>query len=76
MRARKLRLDVIAGSLLWLAASASPLDAEPWPQRAIRMIVPVGAGSSTDVAARITPTGLPNAGSSRWPWKIGRAPTA
>jgi tripartite-type tricarboxylate transporter receptor subunit TctC len=53
MRARKLRLDVIAGSLVWLAASASPLDAEPWPQRAIRMIVPVGAGSSTDVAARI-----------------------
>jgi len=53
MRARKLCLDVIAGSLLGLAASASPLHAEPWPQRAIRLIVPVGAGSSTDVAARI-----------------------
>lgn len=53
MRARKLRLDVIAGSLVWFAASASPLHAEPWPQRAIRLIVPVGAGSSTDVTARI-----------------------
>jgi tripartite-type tricarboxylate transporter receptor subunit TctC len=53
MRARKLCLDVIAGSLLGLAASALPLHAELWPQRPIRMIVPVGAGSSTDVAARI-----------------------
>jgi tripartite-type tricarboxylate transporter receptor subunit TctC len=53
MRARKLCLDLIAGSLLGLAASASPLNAEPWPQRAVRLIVPVGAGSSTDVTARI-----------------------
>ena len=53
MIARKLCLDVIVASLLGLAASASPLNAEPWPQRAVRMIVPVGVGSSTDVAARI-----------------------
>src|SRR5436305_9837999 len=36
-----------------LIVSASPLHAEQWPRRGVRLIVPVGAGSSPDVAARI-----------------------
>jgi len=36
-----------------LAASTPLLAAEPWPQRPVRLIVPVGAGSGTDIAARL-----------------------
>src|SRR4051794_2345331 len=31
----------------------TPLQAESWPQRAVRLIVPTGAGSSVDVGARL-----------------------
>jgi tripartite-type tricarboxylate transporter receptor subunit TctC len=54
MKARKHWLKVIAASVLAaLTAPVSPLHAEPWPQRGVRLVVPIGAGSSTDVAARI-----------------------
>jgi tripartite-type tricarboxylate transporter receptor subunit TctC len=33
--------------------STVPLMAEPWPQRTVRIIVPNGPGSGTDVAARL-----------------------
>lgn len=33
--------------------NAGPSDAQPWPQRTVRMVVPVPAGSSPDVAARV-----------------------
>jgi tripartite-type tricarboxylate transporter receptor subunit TctC len=32
---------------------STPLRAESWPQRAVRLIVPTGAGSSVDVGARL-----------------------
>jgi tripartite-type tricarboxylate transporter receptor subunit TctC len=35
-----------------LALSASASVAQPWPQRSVRIIVPIGPGSSPDVAAR------------------------
>src|SRR6267154_1433563 len=35
------------------ATSAPILAAEPWPQRPVRVIVPIGAGSGSDVAARL-----------------------
>jgi tripartite-type tricarboxylate transporter receptor subunit TctC len=40
--------------LLLLAASTSVLQAraEPWPAKPLRMIVPVGAGSTTDIVPR------------------------
>jgi tripartite-type tricarboxylate transporter receptor subunit TctC len=41
---------VITASLVF---STSPSWAQPWPQHAVRMIVPVGPGSSPDVAARV-----------------------
>jgi hypothetical protein len=36
-----------------LTVSAPSLHAESWPQRAVRIIVPVSAGVGTDVAARL-----------------------
>lgn len=36
-----------------LAAWAAPSHAQTWPQRTVRIIVPVPAGSSPDVAARL-----------------------
>ena len=33
--------------------SATPVLAQSWPQRPVRLIVPLGAGSGTDVAARL-----------------------
>jgi tripartite-type tricarboxylate transporter receptor subunit TctC len=35
-----------------LTASATPLKTDGWPQRTVRVIVPLPPGSSTDVAAR------------------------
>src|SRR5271170_6050368 len=32
---------------------AAPSEAESWPERTVRVIVPVGAGTGTDVVARL-----------------------
>lgn len=42
-----------AGFLISLVAAGSAVAAEPWPQRAVRLIVPFGSGSAPDVAARL-----------------------
>jgi tripartite-type tricarboxylate transporter receptor subunit TctC len=36
-----------------LVSCAAPSVAQPWPQRSVRIIVPIGPGSSPDVAARV-----------------------
>lgn len=36
-----------------LVFSTAASDAQPWPQRPVRMVVPVAPGSSPDVAARV-----------------------
>jgi tripartite-type tricarboxylate transporter receptor subunit TctC len=42
------------GALLILAAvTAQPAAAQGWPQRPVKLIIPFGAGSSTDVAGRL-----------------------
>jgi tripartite-type tricarboxylate transporter receptor subunit TctC len=43
----------VAGLAIGLLATAVPNAAEPWPQRTVRLIVPVGSGSAPDVAARL-----------------------
>src|SRR5690242_14697680 len=54
MDKRKHCRSAVAAVILTLgAAYISPLQAQSWPQRAVRLIVPVGAGSSTDITARI-----------------------
>lgn len=53
MHMLRLRTGVLATSLVIdLIAPATALAAEPWPQRPVRLIVPIGAGSGSDVAAR------------------------
>jgi tripartite-type tricarboxylate transporter receptor subunit TctC len=50
------------GAVAFFALSATPLLAGTWPQRTVRVIVPIGAGSGTDVAARLFADGL----AERW----------
>jgi tripartite-type tricarboxylate transporter receptor subunit TctC len=50
---------VLLGALGSWAASS---NAEPWPQRTVRVILPLPAGSGTDAAARLFAQGL----STRW----------
>jgi len=45
-----------------LALWSSPAIAEPWPQRTVRVILPLPAGGATDAAARLFAQGL----SARW----------
>jgi tripartite-type tricarboxylate transporter receptor subunit TctC len=43
---------LIRGLIFALVATATPLAAEPWPQRPVRLIVPIAAGTGSDIAAR------------------------
>src|SRR5262245_34002319 len=48
------RLCALAfGLATGLFPAPSAAQAEPWPQRVVRLIVPTGAGSSIDVGARL-----------------------
>jgi tripartite-type tricarboxylate transporter receptor subunit TctC len=40
-------------SILALAALSTQADAQSWPTRSIRAVVPYSAGSGTDVTARV-----------------------
>jgi tripartite-type tricarboxylate transporter receptor subunit TctC len=56
-----------AAAWVWLALTAAPSvaqaqQAEAWPQRPVRLLVPFGAGSATDVTARLFADRL----SQRW----------
>lgn len=50
---------VLAGVLLWNAAF-TPACAQTYPNRALRLIVPFGAGTATDLVARHVGIGLAN----------------
>jgi len=43
---------LIRGLMFALVATATPLAAEPWPQRPVRLIVPIAAGTGSDISAR------------------------
>ena len=45
-------LAVVATGMLAIL-SAAPANAQAWPQRGVKLILPFGAGSATDVAARL-----------------------
>jgi len=57
MRRRFIGALVVAGGLVGSLACAGPAAAqaatEAWPQRAVKFILPFGAGSATDAAARL-----------------------
>src|SRR4029079_17934620 len=42
-----------AAGLLGVLALSQQTHADAWPQRPVRMIVPLGAGSATDLTARL-----------------------
>ena len=46
------------GVLCTLAWWSTPAKAEPWPERTVRVILPLPAGSGTDTAARLFAQGL------------------
>src|ERR1700704_6806202 len=52
---------LIAGVFGWLSLSA-PLLAQNWPQRTVRVIVPLPPGTAIDVSARLIAENL----SARW----------
>jgi tripartite-type tricarboxylate transporter receptor subunit TctC len=56
--ARALAAMLLGALALW----ATPLNAEPWPQRMVRFIVPLPPGTSTDLVARLFAEKL----SERW----------
>ena len=58
-----------------LAAAAAPQIAEPWPQRTVRIVVPISVGTGVDIAARLFWHDWPSGGSSLWSSKIGRGRT-
>lgn len=53
----RLRLSLAALTLL-IGVSAAPAGAEEYPVRPIRLIVPFGAGTSTDISSRVFGQGL------------------
>lgn len=52
---RKLRSLVAIAAVIGAlgAVFAAPAEAQQWPQRNVRLILPFGAGSATDIAARL-----------------------
>ena len=44
---------LVLGLLAALALWPSPLAAQSWPQRTVRFLVPLGAGSGADIGARL-----------------------
>jgi tripartite-type tricarboxylate transporter receptor subunit TctC len=49
-------------TLLFLAAAVAPSHAQSWPQKLVKLILPLGPGSATDVTARLFAERL----SERW----------
>jgi tripartite-type tricarboxylate transporter receptor subunit TctC len=63
MRAMQSSLCALAVTLAGaIVAGAAPLRADPWPQRTVRVIVPLPPGTATDLAARLFADKL----SARW----------
>jgi tripartite-type tricarboxylate transporter receptor subunit TctC len=53
MRLRLWRILLAAGLLAFVGLDSSLAEPPSWPQRIVRVIVPVSAGSGTDIAARL-----------------------
>src|SRR5215831_13266734 len=61
MRVRSSTVLLIVSLVAAAAATARPAQAEDWPQRPVRIIVPFAAGGSSDVAGRIVAQRLSDA---------------
>jgi len=62
MRSIKARTVAIAAALLGSLVSLAQGQAQTWPQRPVKFIVPLGAGSGADIGARLLAERLP----ARW----------
>lgn len=52
----------LATALVMLASTATPSTAQNWPQRPVKFLVTLGAGSGTDIGTRLIADGL----TKRW----------
>src|SRR5580700_108010 len=53
MRSRRSSIAIALGLLVAFVAWAAPSMAQPWPQRTVKLIVPLGPGSGVDIGARL-----------------------
>ena len=47
------RIGLCAGFLLGMLALAGTASAQDWPSRTVTIVMPLGAGSSSDIVARV-----------------------
>ena len=71
MRSPKLIAAIVVGIAMAPITPDRASAADPWPQRAVNLVVPFGSGSGIDVAARVYAVSSPFAGSSRSLSSIG-----
>jgi len=53
MRALLVCSTALVAALLAVVLSVAPMAAQTWPQRAVKFILPLGAGSGADIGARL-----------------------
>jgi tripartite-type tricarboxylate transporter receptor subunit TctC len=62
MARMKTKVVVAAAALLALVQSVVPMAAQTWPQRTVKLILPLGPGSGADIGARLVAEKL----AARW----------
>ena len=52
-RYREFVLGLLAAGTFWVVFAIAQTSAPPWPQRTVRLLLPLGPGSGTDIGARL-----------------------
>lgn len=69
------RILVALALIAAAVAGTRSADAQAWPTRPVRFIIPLGAGSGVDITARLFADKLSQRWASRSWWRTGRAAT-